>query len=273
MKTIQRKWLSAIAVLLVALLTGCTSYKYVPYIQNSDDVDLARATGLYDAHIMPKDVINIVVTVPDDDKAARIFNLVVQADRYGNNTSGTYNVSNQQHTLMPYVVSNDGKINFPMLGEIQVVGMTKTQLEDYIADQLTGTHLKKRPIVVVQMANYHVSVLGEVTRPGVYTTTNGKINIFEALALAGDMTIYGKRDCVKIVRESATGQKSVVELDLNDANIIASPYYQLQQNDVVYVTPNKTKAKNSGIGTETSLWFTSVSIVISMASLLYNILK
>ena len=160
-----------------------------------------------------------------------------------------------------------------MLGEIQVVGMTKTELEDYIADRLTGTHLIKRPIVVVSMANYHVSVLGEVASPGVYTTSNGKINIFEALAMAGDMTIYGKRDCVKVVRESALGQKSIVELDLNDASIINSPYYQLQQNDVVYVTPNKTKAKNSGIGTETSLWFTSVSIVISVASLLYNILK
>ena len=269
----NQKNLSLVVALLVAFLSSCTSYKNVPYIQNSEEVDLSHTEVLYDARIMPKDIINITVTVPDDDKAARMFNLVVQADRYGNNTSGSYNVTNQQYSLLPYVVSNDGKINFPMLGEIQVVGMTKTQLEDYIADQLTGTHLKKRPIVVVQMANYHVSVLGEVTRPGVYTTSNGKINIFEALALAGDMTIYGMRDCVKIVRENAVGEKSVVELDLNDANIIASPYYQLQQNDVVYVTPNKTKAKNSGIGSETSLWFTSVSIVISMASLLYNIMK
>ena len=91
--------------------------------------------------------------------------------------------------------------------------------------------------------------------------------------MAGDMTIYGRRDCVKIIREDAQGHKTINEVDLNDANIIASPFYQLQQNDIVYVTPNKTKSKNSGIGTETSLWFTSVSIVISVASLLYNILK
>ena len=132
---------------------------------------------------------------------------------------------------------------------------------------------EQKPIVTVTMANYKIAVLGEVAHPGVFTASNGKMNIFEALALAGDMTIWGRRDCVKVIREDAQGQKSINELNLNDANVIASPYYQLQQNDVVIVTPNKTKAKNSGIGSETSLWFTSVSIVISMASLLYNILR
>ena len=91
--------------------------------------------------------------------------------------------------------------------------------------------------------------------------------------MAGDLTIWGQRDQLKILRENAKGEKSIAYLNLNDANIINSPYYQLQQNDVVYVTPNKTKAKNSGVGTETSLWFTSTSILVSLVSLLYNILK
>jgi polysaccharide export outer membrane protein len=123
------------------------------------------------------------------------------------------------------------------------------------------------------MASYKVSVLGEVARAGQYTVSTGKINVFEALALAGDMTIYGNRGNVKIIRETALGEKEVVELDLRDADVINSPYYQLQQNDIVYVTPNKAKAKNSGIGSETSLWFTSTSILISLASLMYNILR
>ena len=123
------------------------------------------------------------------------------------------------------------------------------------------------------MSNYKVSVLGEVARPGQYVATTGKINIFEALALAGDLTIWGQRDCVKIIRENEKGEKKIVPMNLNDANIINSPYYQLQQNDIVYVTPNKTKAKNSGVGSETSLWFTSTSILVSLTSLLYNILK
>ena len=152
-------------------------------------------------------------------------------------------------------------------------GMTKTELEDMIAHKIQGEHTRDLPLVNVQMSNFKVSVLGEVAKPGQYTTTTGKINIFEALAMAGDLTIWGQRDQLKILRENAKGEKSIAYLNLNDANIINSPYYQLQQNDVVYVTPNKTKAKNSGVGTETSLWFTSTSILVSLVSLLYNILK
>ena len=267
-------FLSLAAVLMaVGITTSCQSYKYVPYIQNSDSVNVSAFNNLYDARIMPKDVLNISVTCPEDAEAARVFNLVVQADRYGNSSGIGTNVSQQSFALLPYVVTNDGYINFPMLGSMKVAGMTKSELEAHIAKELSPRYLKKAPVVTVQMSNFKVSVLGEVARPGVFTTSNGKINIFEALAMAGDMTIYGKRDCVKVVRENADGQKTITALNLNDADIINSSFYQLQQNDVVYVTPNKTKAKNSGIGTETSLWFTSVSIVISMASLLYNILR
>jgi polysaccharide export outer membrane protein len=123
------------------------------------------------------------------------------------------------------------------------------------------------------MSNYKISVLGEVASPGVFIISNEKVNIFEALALAKDLTIYGKRDAVKLIRENDKGEKEIVRLDLNDARIISSPYYYLQQNDIIYVEPNKAKAKNSDIGSSTSLWFTTVSIVISLASLMYNILK
>lgn len=151
--------------------------------------------------------------------------------------------------------------------------MTKTELEEFIANKLHGQYLKEKPIVTVTMSNYKVAVMGEVTQPGIYTVSNGKVNIFEALAMARDLTIHGQRENVKLIREDATGRKEVVELNLNDANVINSPYYQLQQNDIIYVTPNKTKAKNSGIGSETSLWFSATSILVSLASLLYNILK
>jgi polysaccharide export outer membrane protein len=263
---------ASLAALMVLVMASCTSYKNVPYIQNSQEVDLAMATSLYDARIMPKDILQITVNCPEDETAAMIFNLTIQADPTGN-TNGVGQRLSSQRSLQQYLVSNEGTIDFPMLGEISVGGRTKTELEAYIASRIYPQFLNRKPIVTVTMANYKVAVLGEVTRAGVYTATNGKLNIFEALAMAGDMTIYGKRDCVKIIREDAQGRKTINEIDLNDANVIASPFYQLQQNDVVYVTPNKTKAKNSGIGTETSLWFTSVSIIISVASLLYNILK
>ena len=131
----------------------------------------------------------------------------------------------------------------------------------------------KKFIVNVRMTNYKISVIGEVARPNTYTISNEKVNVFEALALAGDLTIYGKRDGVKLIREDINGRKEVVNLNLNDANIINSPYYYLQQNDVLYVEPNKAKAKNSDIGNSTTLWFSATSIMISLTSLLYNILN
>ena len=116
-------------------------------------------------------------------------------------------------------------------------------------------------------------MLGEVARPGTFTVSNEKVNVLEALAMAGDLTIWGMRDNVKLVREDAQGKREIVELDLTKSDIITSPYYYLQQNDILYVTPNKTKAKNSDIGSSTSLWFSATSILVSVASLLYNILK
>jgi polysaccharide export outer membrane protein len=229
------------------------------------------ATNLYDAKIMPKDILNITVTTTKSPEASAMFNLTVKMSN--SSSQGGRSMSTSQEYLQQYLVSNEGCIEFPVLGKIKVAGMTKEGLENYIADNIYGTHLKERPIVTVNMSSFKVSVLGEVAKAGQYNVANGKINIFEALALAGDLTIYGKRDNVKLIRENSIGEKEIVEMNLNDANIINSPYYQLQQNDIVYVTPNKAKAKSSGIGSETSLWFTSTSIVISIASLLYNILR
>ena len=256
-----------LALMVVFLITGCTSYKNVPYIQNSRVVSESTKAELYDAKIMPKDILTITVNCPDNPEAATIFNLTVPSDM-----NSTYNRRNltSQPVLQTYLVSNDGIINFPILGEIKVLGMTNTELEKYISSKLYGTYLKQEPIVTVTMSNFKIAVTGEVASPGVYTISNGKVNIFEALALAKDMTVWGRRDNVKLIRENEVGKTQIIELDLNDANIINSPYYQLQQNDILYVTPNKTKSKNSGIGSETSLWFSATSILVSLASLSFN---
>ena len=123
------------------------------------------------------------------------------------------------------------------------------------------------------MSNYKISVLGEVNHPGMFTVGNEKITILEALAQAGDLSIYGVRDRVKLIREDAKGRKEIHTVNLNDAEIINSPYYYLQQNDVVYVEPNKVKARNSSVGNTTNLWFTGTSVLVSIATLLYTILK
>lgn len=260
--------LYAIAAML--LLTGCKSYKTVPYVINSDDLENElKAMPLYDAKIMPKDLLTITVNA-EDPKVSAPYNLTVQTPR----TADLATSVTSQPSLQQYLVSNDGTIEFPGLGTLNVMGLTKNQCENMIKDRLK-VFIKEdaKLIVTVRMPNFKISVVGEVNRPGQYSITNEKVNIFEALALAGDMTIYGVRDNVKIIREDANGVRQYHELNLNNAYVIYSPYYQLQQNDIVIVTPNKTKAKNSGVGTTTSLWFSATSILVSLAGLLYNILK
>ncbi len=221
---------------------------------------------LYDAKIMPKDLLTIVVSCTSPELAAP-FNLTIASP---SNLSIQYTTT--QPVLQQYLVDNEGKISFPVLGALTVGGLTKKQAEQLIVDKLKP-YMKENPIVTVRMVNYKISVIGEVARPGTFTISNEKVNLLEALAMAGDMTVYGLRDNVKLIREDANGKQQIVALDLNKAETILSPYYWLQQNDIVYVTPNKAKARNSDVGNSTSLWFSATSILVSVVSLLVNILK
>ena len=257
-------------LLLPFLLTACQSYKKVPYFQNVEVVnEVEQLEKLYDAKIMPKDLLTIVVSCTNPELAIP-FNLTV-ASNAGIAVSTSSYVTTQP-VLQPYLVDNEGNINFPVLGELKLGGLTKREAEQLIIDKLKP-YMKETPIVTVRMVNYKISVIGEVTRPGTFTISNEKVNLLEALAMAGDMTVYGLRDNVKLIREDANGKQQIVTLDLNNAETILSPYYWLQQNDIVYVTPNKAKARNSDVGTSTSLWFSATSILVSIVSLLVNILK
>ena len=253
----------------VFLFASCQSYKKVPYLQNGEAVEQAvQQENLYDARIMPKDLLTIAVSCTSPELAVP-FNLTVAspASVAIRNTQVT-----TQPVIQPYLVDNDGKINFPVLGELEVGGLTKRQAEQLVMEKLKP-YIKETPIVTVRMVNYKISVIGEVTRPGTFTISNEKVNLLEALAMAGDMTVWGLRDNVKLIREGADGRQQIITLDLNKAETILSPYYWLQQNDIVYVTPNKAKARNSDIGNSTSLWFSATSILVSLASLLVTIFK
>ena len=250
------------------VVSACSTTKQVAYLQNSDEVSLAQSEYLYDARIMPKDQLTITVSTTNDEAAAP-FNMTV-ATPYSVGQRSSYT----QATLQLYLVDNDGMITFPIIGEIKVGGLTKAEAEQMIEEKIRPYMAEtENPIVTVRMSSYSISVLGEVNRPGSYQVSREKINILEALAQAGDLTIYGVRDKVKLIREDAKGKKEIHTMNLNDANIINSPYYYLQQNDIVYVEPNKVKAQNSSVGSMTTLWFSATSILISLVSLLYNILK
>ena len=257
-----------VILLAVIFLASCQSYKKVPYLQDAEVINQAQQLEtLYDAKIMPKDLLTIVVSCTNPELAVP-FNLTVATPM---SVADKTQIATQP-VLQPYLVDNEGRINFPVLGTLKVGGLTKSEAEQVIVRNLKP-YMKETPIVTVRMANYKISVLGEVARPGTFTITNEKVNLLEALAMAGDMTVYGVRDNVKLIRETATGKQEIITLDLNKSETILSPYYWLQQNDVVYVTPNKTKARNAGVGNSTSLWFSATSILVSLASLLVTIFK
>ena len=261
-------FLMAILCITAMLISSCVSTKKIAYLQNSDTITYELSDSLYDAHIMPKDVLTITVSTTDPE-AATPFNLSVPTTL--NQTSRT---TTAQPVLQAYLVDNNGYIDFPVVGTLQVGGLTKSACEQLIHDTIKPyMNEKEDPIVTVRMSSYSVSVLGEVARPGSFQVSREKITIFEALALAGDLTIYGVRERVKLVREDAKGRKKIHTLDLTDANIVNSPYYYLQQNDVVYVEPNKVKSQNANIGQITTLALSATGVMISLATLIFNILK
>ena len=254
-----------LGVLLAFLLVSCQSYKKVPYLQDTafvnDTEQSVRQTGV---KVMPKDLLTIAVSCSTPELAAP-FNLV-RSKTAGGLEEKTAGQGTTPSALQQYLVDNQGNINFPVLGEIHVSGLTKLEIENLIIDKLK-VYLKEAPIVTVRIVNYRISVLGEVAKPGSFVISNEKINLLEALAMAGDLTIYGMRDNVKLIRTGQDNKQEIITMDLNKAETVLSPYYQLQQNDIIYVTPNKTKAKNSDIGTNTGLWFSATSILVSLANI------
>lgn len=257
--------------LCMLLMASCSSYKSVPYLQNSEELaKIEQNVILYEAKVQPKDLITIQVLAPEEPTVSYIYNFTASMP-YNNNSDRGYQLTSQP-ALQSYIVDTDGTINFPVVGKLHVAGKTRKEIEELVLSKIRGA-FKKEPIVNMRFENFKISVLGEVASPGTFTVKNERINIFEALALARDLTIHGRRDNVMLLREHPDGRKEIHKLNLNDVSVLTSPYYYMQQNDILYVTPNKTKAKNSDIGSSTSLWFSATSILISLTSLLYNILR
>ena len=269
----------SIAILMAAItLASCQSYKKVPYLQSYKSLtdksykeivinEVNQQDTLYDAHIQPKDLLNITINTTDPQAAAP-FNLTMQTY---NNIAQSNASTTSQPALQQYLVDNAGEIDFPVIGRLKVGGLTKNAAENLIREQLRP-YLKEIPIVTVRMSNYKISVLGEVNSPGTFTINNEKVNIFEVLAMAGDMTIYGKRNNVKLLREDEQGRKEIVLLDLKDPGIVSSPYYYLQQNDILYVEPRKSKIRSSEMSAITP-WVSILSVLTSLTSLAVALFK
>ncbi len=261
-------------LLFVLLLLGaCTSVKNIAYMQEVNKQLQSVATDVsqsYEAKIKPGDLLSITV-VSTEPEASRIYNLITPQLQTQTLSMSIGNQIYSQPALQGYLVDKDGIINFPVLGHIQAKNMTKKELENYILEKLKPAFINELPIVTIRINNYSINVLGEVNSPGNFTTVNERLTIFEGLALAGDMTIYGKRDNVKVLREDSDGNKTYYTLNLNDRNIINSPAYFLQQNDVVYVEPNQSRANSSKYGAAESYRITTMSVLISLATMAVTI--
>jgi polysaccharide export outer membrane protein len=260
--TIMKKLILPVVIMALMVIFGsCGSSKKIVYFQGADTADLSRSRWLYDARIMPKDLINIRVNTSDQD-AAKPFNLNMNEGSTGN----------QQGRIYGYLVDNQGNINFPMVGSLHVEGLTTRECENLILTKIKPyMAANENPIVTVRMASYHVTIIGE-TGSRIVPVTTEKMSIVEAIASAGDLTMYGRRDNILLIREDKTGQKSTHRLDISQAEILNSPYYYLQQNDIIYIEPNKSRINRQTISNNT--WFLSTAAsVISFGTLLYTIIK
>ncbi len=250
-----------LGILLVSLITSCASPKNVLYFQ-----DLPADTSLqnmvnYELEFESGDMLYITVSAADLI-AVQPFNLpIVSMNPVDGRATG-------QYMLQHYLVDQEGNIEFPLLGKISVAGKTRIQLRDELLKQLL--EYVNDPIVNITMANFKVTVLGDVTRPGTFNIQNERITILEAIGMAGDLQITGKRDNILVVREEA-GQKKVFRVDLRQGSLLNSPVYFLKQNDVVYVEPNNAKVNSSNYSATSGIIISGASLVITILSLILNI--
>lgn len=250
------------ALMLAATLGGCTSYQKSLYLQHEEVLNESTKGQLYDFRIMPKDELTITVSTTDPEASAPFYRRIGQAKE----STNTSTVGMQDAKLLAYLVDNNGYIDFPVLGMIKVMGLSNRECEALLREKLQP-YLKEVPNVTVRTANYKFSVLGEVNRPGTYTTDAEKVTVFEALAQAGDMTLFSIRDDVQLLREDSTGIRKVYHIDLTQANVAQSPYFYLQQNDVIYVKPTQAKVRTNTFNSNASMWITILSVITSVTSL------
>ena len=256
-------------ILMVLAAVSCSTPKEISYFQDlQPGVTELTITDPVEIKVRPKDKLFILVNA-QDPKLTNMFNLPIVSQQIGQESTGS---SGTSRGVSGYTVDTDGYINFPVLGKIKVEGMTREQIAEYLTGQLKEQELIKDPVVTVEFMNLGVSVLGEVNRPGRISINRDNLTILDALSEAGDLTIFGKREKVLVLRQE-NGKQRVYGINLCSAeHIYSSPVYYLQQNDVVYVIPNDTKSRQSTVNgntvRSTSFWISLASLITSIAVLI-----
>lgn len=260
----MRKTLLLLSMLVV--VWSCAPIKNINYFQDTTNGTTNILAEPQAIKVQPDDKISIVVN-SKDPMLMQLVNLVDANVRISGQSSSNSSV-------LGYTVNNEGNIEFPVLGTIHVAGMTREEIASLIKERLISEEIVKDPIVTVEFVNLTVAVMGEVANPGKYSIDKDKITILDALSMAGDMTIYGVRENVTVLRES-DGKQITYKLNLLDAkNLLASPAYYLTQNDVVYVEPNGVRARQSTVNgntvRSTSFWLSLASFLTTITILIVN---
>lgn len=242
-------------IVLSFLIFSCASDKTIYYLQG--DLQKTENPSTYEPLLQPADELLIVISAENPEVAAPYnLNSFMLQESTG--------IIGGQERILTYLIGKDGSIDMPILGNVKLEGLTRLEAINKIKSLLVN-HIKD-PIVNLRLINFKVSVLGEVAKPGTMVIENDRVTILEALSFAGDLTIYGKRDGIKVIRE-VNGVKTINIINLTDTNLINSPYYFLDQNDVVYVEPNKTRVNSSVIGPNVTVILTSLSLLIAILAI------
>jgi len=248
-----------LVIIAILSLVSCKQQKNIAYYQSIDGQTSNSFSNTYDATIQPDDLLLIIVSA-EDAEAAAPFNLesTIVPSMIGQNIS-----SQRQHQM--YLVDKNGTIEFPVLGTLNVIDKTKSEVVKDLKSRLSAKYIKN-PIVNLRIMNFKVSVQGEVARPGSYPINSERITLPEALSMAGDMTIYGKRNNVIVIRE-VDNKKAILKVDMSKSDFINSPAYYLKQNDLIYVEPNAAKANSSTFNQNIPVWISLSSVLISLVLL------
>ena len=268
----KNKLFLSIFAVAAALLVSCSPVKDIAYFQNK----VVNHPEKIDKHAgivaQPKDMLSIVVTSRNPELAA-MFNLPIVSYAAG---SEVKSLGGYSQRISGYVVDNDGMIDFPVLGPIKVTGLTRWEISELIKKQLVSGGMLTDAVVTVEFLNFKVSVLGEVTSPGTFVIEGDKVTVLQAISLARDLTIYGMRENVSVIRER-NGERTIYQINLCDVDLFKSPAYYLQQNDIVYVEPNKYKERQSTVDDKglrlTSIAVSSASVLLSLATLIINLVR
>ena len=273
MKHLQNLVLASLAA---ALLASCATPANIAYFQDVNDRTDLTPAQVQTIRLKPMDQISVIVNSRDPQVTA-MFNLPYYAKRLGENQTltGATGVSSSSQGISGYTIDSDGEIDFPVIGKIQVAGLTREQAEDHIKELLIESRQIKDPVVTVEYMNLAYTVLGEVTKPGRYKIDRDRFTLMDALGLAGDLTINGQREDVTLVRHGAKGDE-VFKLNLLDTQALyASPAFYVQQGDIIYVTPNDKRRRESTINgnnvRSTSFWISIASLATSVALLVFRL--